>query len=333
VRLLEREDELTALEDVLKKGGVLIVEGGSGIGKTSLLAAAAERTAALGHELVRARGSELEAGFAFGVVRQLFERRLALASEDERRTLLAGPASAAEPVLAGKPLEGAAADTSFAVLHGLYWIAANLAAARPLVITVDDAHWADLASLRFLAYLAPRVEGLALSLLITMRPFPPADEPAPLTVIRAEARLLRPRLLSESAATDLVQSIAGSEVSAELCAALWRTSGGNPFYLTELLRGIEPSETPTENVRDRVTRHVAARIRRLDRDALRLAQSLAVIGDESELRHAASLAGLGFEAATRLAAGLVQLEILAADAPPRFLHPIVRESVEASLAV
>ncbi len=332
MRLLEREDELAALEDGLREGGVLMVEGGSGIGKTSLLAAAAERAAALGHELVRARGSELEAGFAFGVVRQLFERRLALASADERRALLAGPASAAKPVLAGKPVEGAAADTSFAVLHGLYWLAANLAAAQPLVITVDDAHWADLVSLRFLAYLAPRVEGLALSLLIALRPSRPAEEPAPLTAIRAEATVLRPRLLSEGAATDLVQSTAGSEVSAELCAALWRTSGGNPFYLTELLRGVEPSETPMENVRDGVTRHVAARIRRLDRDALRLAQSLAVLGDGSELRHAAALAGLGFEAGTRLAAGLVQLEILAADTTPRFLHPIVRDSVEASLA-
>src|SRR5439155_2775951 len=332
MRLLEREDELAALEDVLREGGVLMVEGGSGIGKTSLLAAAAERTAALGYELVRARGSELEAGFAFGVVRQLFERRLALASADERRALLAGPASAAKPVLAGKPVEGAAADTSFAVVHGLYWLAANFAAAQPLVITVDDAHWADLVSLRFLAYLAPRVEGLALSLLIALRPSRPAEEPAPLAAIRAEATVLRPRLLSEGAATDLVQSTAGIEVSGELCTALWRTSGGNPFYLTELLRGVEPSETPMENVRDGVTRHVAARIRRLDRDALRLAQSLAVLGDGSELRHAAALAGLGFEAGTRLAAGLVQLEILAAETPPRFLHPIVRDSVEASLA-
>ncbi|MDQ3978771.1 MAG: hypothetical protein M3314_04365, partial [Actinomycetota bacterium] len=85
MRLLEREDELAALEAVLMEGGVLIVEGGAGIGKTSLLAAAAERAAEFGHEVLRGRGSELEAGFAFGVVRQLFERRLALASGDERR--------------------------------------------------------------------------------------------------------------------------------------------------------------------------------------------------------------------------------------------------------
>src|ERR687896_1619517 len=183
MRLLEREDELATLEAVLMEGGVLIVEGGAGIGKTSLLAAAAERAAALGHEVLRGRGSELEAGFAFGVVRQLFERRLALASGDERRALLAGPAAVAEAVLIGKPGEGAAADTSFAVLHGLYWLAANFAVVRPLLIAVDDAHWADLPSLRCLAYLAPRVEGLALSLLGALRPARPAEEPPPLAAI------------------------------------------------------------------------------------------------------------------------------------------------------
>src|SRR5437899_7409114 len=123
MRLLEREHELATLEAVLMEGGVVIVEGGAGIGKTSLLAAAAERAAELRHEVLRARGSELEAGFAFGVVRQLFERRLAWASGDERRALLAGPASAAKPVLTGEPREGAGFDTSFAAIHGLYWLA------------------------------------------------------------------------------------------------------------------------------------------------------------------------------------------------------------------
>jgi predicted ATPase len=188
VRLLEREDELATLEGVLTEGGVVIVECGAGIGKTSLLTAAAEGAAELGHEVLRARGSELEAGSAFGIVRQLFERCLTLASGDERRALLAGPASAARPVLIGKPAERAATDTSFTVLHGLYWLAANFAAVRPIVIAVDDAHWADLPSLQFLAYLASRVEGLALSLLIALRPFRPGEEPPPLAAIRGEAR-------------------------------------------------------------------------------------------------------------------------------------------------
>jgi MoxR-like ATPase len=71
-----RERELAAVEVLLeRRDGVLVLEGRAGIGKTSLVEAACSRADELGHEVVRARGSELEAGFAFDVVRQLFERR------------------------------------------------------------------------------------------------------------------------------------------------------------------------------------------------------------------------------------------------------------------
>ena len=157
-RLRERERELAAVEVLLeRRGRVLLVEGRSGIGKTSLVEAACWRADELGHEVVRARGSELESGFAFGVVRQLFERRLAGAGRDEREALLAGPAAAVRLLLSGESAAQQAGDTSFAVLHGLYWLVVNLAASRPLLIAVDDAHWADEPSLRWLAYLAPRL--------------------------------------------------------------------------------------------------------------------------------------------------------------------------------
>jgi hypothetical protein len=69
-------------------------------------------------EILKARGSELEADFAFGVVRQLFERRLASADGEEREALLAGPAGAARPLLLGQTVQAPAYDRSFAVLHG-----------------------------------------------------------------------------------------------------------------------------------------------------------------------------------------------------------------------
>ena len=156
--------------ELLERGGAVLVEGGAGIGKTALLEEACRRAAGRGHEVLRARGSELEAGFAFGVVRQLFERRLAGAEESERDALLAGPAGAVRPLLLGELVEPSAFDTSFAVLHGLYWLTANLADRRPLLIAVDDAHWADEPSLRWLAHLAPRLEGLAVALLVALRP-------------------------------------------------------------------------------------------------------------------------------------------------------------------
>src|SRR5215470_6151662 len=154
MRLLERSRELAALRAVVVRGGVLVVEGGAGIGKTSLLKAAADLATRRGHEVLRGRGSDLETAFAFGVVRQIFEARLVRASTTEREAMFAGAAIAALPLLSGQPAAGPDLDTSFAVLHGLYWLAANMAAIRPLVLTVDDAHLADGPSLRWLAYVA-----------------------------------------------------------------------------------------------------------------------------------------------------------------------------------
>src|SRR5579884_2586417 len=123
-KLFEREGELAAVEALLERGGLLVVEGRAGIGKTSLVEVACRWAEERGREVLRARGSELEADFAFGVVRQLFERRLADASADEREALLVGPAAAVRPLLLGQLGEASAYDTSFAVLHGLYWLAA-----------------------------------------------------------------------------------------------------------------------------------------------------------------------------------------------------------------
>src|SRR5262245_978332 len=155
--LLEREREIAALERLLdrtreSRGAVVLIEGPAGIGKTRLLAAARER--ARGMTVLTARCSELEREFSFGAVRQLFEP---LARDPgQRERLLAGAAAAAEGVL-GAP-EGDA-EGSFAVLHGLYWATLNLAEEQPVLIAIDDLQWSDRPSLRFIAYLAARLEG------------------------------------------------------------------------------------------------------------------------------------------------------------------------------
>jgi DNA-binding CsgD family transcriptional regulator len=341
-QLLERERELAAVAELLgRRSGVLIIEVGVGIGKTSLVQAACGRAEELGYDVLSARGSELEADFAFGVVRQLFERRLAGAGEDERASLLVGPAAAVRPLLLGKTVEASAGDMSFAVLHGLYWLAANLSAVRPLLLAIDDAHWADELSLRWLTYLARRLDGLMLVLLVALRPSDPAFANATLLALRAEApTILRPALLSENAVGALVRTTLGSELSNGLCEAVWTASGGNPLYVTELLRALELNDRhlaeidpakPLVGGLEGIGRRVIARVRRVDPVALHLAQALAVLGDGCELRQAAATAGLEMIDATRLATVLVRSEVLADDDPPRFIHPVVRDALEASL--
>jgi DNA-binding CsgD family transcriptional regulator len=355
--LLERERELGGLEGLLQReSGVLVIEGGAGIGKSSLIEATCRRAAELQYRVLRASGSELEADFAFGVVRQLFERRLAEMEGGVRDALLDGPAAAARPLLLGRSASASTSETSsetspeafsetvsdtfFAVVHGLYWLALNFAVQRPVLIVVDDAHWADEPSLRWLAYLARRLEGLSVVLAVALRPNAPAAVSTPLLDVRAAAALLlRPALLSEDAVGHVVRASAGAATSDAVCSTLYAASGGNPLYLTELLRavndgtvaGLATGMLPSGGV-EGIARRVVARVRGVAPRALELAQALAVLGDQCEMRHAAGIAGLMTGDAARLAAALVRVEVLASDDPPRFMHPVIRAAIEASLA-
>jgi DNA-binding NarL/FixJ family response regulator len=341
--LLERERELAAAEELLNRGtGVLAIEAGVGIGKTSLVRAIRNRARELDCDVLTARGSELEANFAFGVVRQLFERRLACAGADDRASLLDGPAAAAGPLLLGMPVPTISRDDAFfAVAHGLYWLAANLAAFRPVLLAIDDAHWADEPSLRWLIFLARRLEGSRISLLFALRPCDPESENGSLLALRAEApTVLRPALLGESAVRAIVRARLGVGASDRVCGLAWTSSGGNPLYLTELLRAIalddrplphlDPEELPVSGL-EGIGQRVIGRVRRLNPAALHLAQAVAVLGDGCKLRHAAATAGLEMKDAARLAAGLVRLEVLSDDDPPRFIHPVIHAALEASL--
>src|SRR6266851_2951892 len=309
--LLERERELEAIEGVLDRGGVLILEGGAGSGKTSLVNTACERGTAAGQEVLRGRGSELESGFEFGVVLQLFERRVAAAEHSEANELFAGPAAAARPLFTGETVAVADAEVSFAVLHGLYWLAVNLAARRPLVMAVDDAHWVDGPSLRWLAYLAPRLGGLPVALILALRPAGAASEQPSLLVLHEQAAVVRPRLLSENATSEIVRSVIGGAAD-ELCAAAWRESGGNPFYLRELLRAGDL--TAVAHPSGGLSRLVAARIRGLDPRAprfwhpvLREVLEWSLAGDPRSSAHRAAAGLLGADGA---APGLVAAHLM-----------------------
>jgi DNA-binding CsgD family transcriptional regulator len=307
------------------------VEAGVGLGKTALVEAACVRASRLDCQVLRSRGSELEAEFAFGVVRQLFERRLATAGREEREALLAGPAAAIGPLLSAALPEGPP-DRSFAVLHGLYWLVCNLVTSGPLLLVVDDGHWADDPSLRWLAYMAARLEGLPVSLLVSMRPDYPARTGRSLLALRREAAaVIRPGLLSNDAVGSIVRGRLGEAATDDLCQAVWTASGGNPLYATELTRaGLDPAAGLAGGVEE-IARRVIERVGHLDPAALGLAQALAVLGDGCEVHHAAAIAGIETDVAARLAADLVRVDMLAEDRPPRFVHPVVRDALEASL--
>jgi DNA-binding CsgD family transcriptional regulator len=343
---VEREGELARIDALLAAaragdGGLLVVTGPAGIGKTVLLGAARERAGRAGMRVLAGRGGELEGGFSFGVARQLFEPLLAGAGAAERETLLAGAARQALIALGevGAAPSGVGSDALFAAVHGLYWLLVNVGGTGPVLVTVDDVHWADQASLRFVLYVADRLAGLPVGLVLGWRPSrgdgAVADRLARLEQIAA-GNVVWPAPLSREGVRALLADEFGATPAERFTEACQAVAGGNPFLLRELtasLRadGIGPEEEAADRVAGlgprSVARAVALRVGRLGPVAGEVARAAAILGDEAQLRQVAALAGVEPEEAASAVDGLAGIGVLEPGTPVRFVHAIVRTAV------
>jgi DNA-binding CsgD family transcriptional regulator len=352
--LLERERELERVRATLgavgrRNGGTLMVEGAAGIGKSRLLGEACALASDLGLRVLAARATELEQGFPFGVVRQLFERRLLEADGGERDRWLAGAAALAADVLSGAPTAlvaprpgPAAGDPGYAWQHGLYWLASNLAADSPVALVIDDLQWCDAPSARALAFIARRLEGEPLALILATRPLDPALTPeAAALVADPGIELLRPSPLTEAAVGSMVAARVSSTPDARFVRACFEVTGGNPFLLGELLdeaaaRGIEPNRAAADDVGAMVPRGVAnavlLRLARLAPAAVALARALSALGDGAQVGDAARLAGLGGAALETAMGALVSAGVVEPGGTVRFTHPILRAAIHGDLS-
>lgn len=152
--------ERAAAEARAGRGGVVLMRAGAGTGKTALLDAWAGVQQPGEIRVVSASGAELEQGFAFAVLRQLVEPLLARAGDEGRARLLSGPAQLASHALSVEGTGELSPEASLGLLHSLYWLTVHAADEGPLALVVDDVHWADRPSARWLEYLARRLRGL-----------------------------------------------------------------------------------------------------------------------------------------------------------------------------
>lgn len=354
--LLERSGELAALSELIEdtrdgRGGMVLIEGEAGIGKTALLSMTEERARERGLQVLTARCAAMEQGFAYGAALQLVEPAIAGAGAEERRGLLSGAAALAQPVLSAGAFDEAslsATDASYAALHGLYWLAANLSARQPLLLAVDDLHWIDLPSLRWLSYLARRLDGVPVALGVTTRSDEPPVDLELLTELASNplCRLLQPRQLSAKAVAQVVGVVLGEPPHDAFCAACASATGGNPFLLRELVNaladdGVAPTREAAALVPEfgpqAVSRHVLARLSRRSPAAVQLARAGAVLGDRTELCLVAQLADLDEGTAAGAAAELQRVGILQRGARPgehglAFAHAIVRNAIYHALS-
>jgi DNA-binding CsgD family transcriptional regulator len=335
VELLEREAELERIDELIaaavaSEGRLLVIEGRAGVGKTALLAELRSRAARRGMSVFAGRGTELESGFAFGLVRQLFEPAVRRAPAG----LFEGAAGLAAPVFGmsdGAPAEGQ-------LFHGLYWLAADLAEKGPILLAVDDAHWADQASLRCLGYVLNRLEGLPMLVVLATRPVESGTSAEALAGIVADpgVRHLRLEALGEVSVAALIPLELGVEPDREFATACHRATAGNPLAVRVLLRdlaarGIQPTAAAARTLEEtapvEIGHRALAALAPMGEPAVRLARALSVAGDGLDLRLVSALSGLDPGHASDMADSLARVDLLTPERPLRFVHPLLRSAV------
>jgi DNA-binding CsgD family transcriptional regulator len=351
--LLEREHEVERVHSVLRAAGrrsgrVLVIEGAAGLGKSRLLEQARAAAPDLGVSVLAALASDLEQGYPFGVMRQLFERPLLEAESGERERWLTGAAALAADVVTASPTppgllaDGSISGESYAWQHGLYWLAANISADSPLVLVVDDLQWCDAQSVRALAFIARRLDGLPLAILLATRPLDPALTPEAATLVAGPAvELLRPSPLTEAAVAALVDARLGAEPHTRFVRACLQATDGNPFLVGELLeeaaaRGVDPTAAAAADVAAIVPHGVAnavlLRLARLPPAAAALARALSVLGECTQVRDAGRLAALAEGDVEKALAALLSAGVVQPGTAARFTHPILRAAIYGDLS-
>ncbi|MEV7393066.1 BTAD domain-containing putative transcriptional regulator [Streptomyces sp. NPDC091215] len=336
--LVERDLQIAELRDSLRaamdgRPGVVLIEGPAGIGKSRLLGEVRELAAGERVLILTARGSQREKDYGFGVVRQLFERVVS----DSQEAFFAGSAAAAGAVFG---TVWGQQPQSFAVLNGLCELTRRLVQVRgPLMLAVDDLQWCDSGSVRFLAYLASRLEGLPVLVALTLRTGDPQQgEELPGTLMAGPSVVrIRPTPLTASGVAGLVRRTLGEEPQEEFTAACHRATAGNPLLLRQLLRalharGTRPDAAHSEEVAETGARAVSGlvlgRLARLPEEAGAAAQAVAVLGDGAAmLAEVAALMERPEAEAAQAIAPLVHAEILTDGQPHAFVHPLVGDAI------
>ncbi|KUO15597.1 ATP-binding protein [Streptomyces dysideae] len=353
--LFERETELSAVDEALgelvgsrldgagppdrPRGALLAFAGRAGIGKTTLLAEVRRRAAARGCTVVSARGGDQEQRVAFHVARQLLQPRLAGAPESELRSSLGSWYDIVGPALGLCAPTGGAPPDQQGLRDGLDWVLTHLAVQRaPMVLVLDDAHWADPESLRWLAAFAPRAEELPMLVVVAYRPDELPDHAESFRHLpgRAGGRPIGLEPLSAAAVARLARESLGAYTDDAFCRECWAVTAGNPFETVELLakvrdRGLAPTETGAHLLRDLAAAvkgsGLVARLERLGASTVRFAWACAVLGTEIRPALAAAVAGVGPEEAADAADALRGVRILTGVDTLEFVHPLIATAV------
>jgi len=310
--LLERDGEMRRMSGVLQltgdgTGGVVVLAGPLGNGKTALLRALSRHPATASFSVLYASATLMEQGHPYGVIRQLLEPALA-------------------DVWDGPPDE---------VAQGLLGFLRNLSRTRPLLLLVDDLQWADHQSAVVLEALARRVRHLGAVMVVTVREGDPlADDPVVASILTAATLRLCPEPLSPSGAAKLLRARLGRACDQSFTLACHAATGGNPLLLTALalawaVDGRPPVAANADLVRtlrpSLARERLVACMRVLPEPVRRLLTAAAVLGESAEPDVVRALAGLDESSHAEVVRGLGRLGLFSGN---DFAYPVAREAAD-----
>ncbi|MFE9095716.1 ATP-binding protein [Streptomyces sp. NPDC007264] len=360
--LWERDAEVAAITEAVdalrddasprEPGSLLVFSGEAGIGKTALLAEARRIAEQRGCTVWSARGGETVTSVPFNVVRQLLQPALVSLMPAEAREYLGDWYDIAGPAL-GITSPGERQADPQGVCDGLVVAVSRLAEREwPLVLLVDDAHWADQETLHWLAAFCERLGDLRVLVVVAHRPGEADGESGRhLETITAAAG--RPvgtlSVLTPEATAGLTRATVGVHADAPFCREVWAVTGGNPYETVELLAKVQDSQlAPVEESADELRalnrsargNGLVARLESLGIEATRFAWAAAILGSGITVELVARLATLRPQDARRCAELLGAARILTeADPSSRqtddgeleFVHPLIASAVYRSI--
>jgi DNA-binding NarL/FixJ family response regulator len=345
-QLVGRATELAVLDDALsgldrRRFAALELVGEPGIGKTRLLAELGARADGAGTLALSGSASELERELPFWVFVDALDEYVQ--SLEPRRLDALGDETLAElgHVLPSLNVPGADAgreDERYRTHRAVRRLLETMAATKPLVLLLDDLHWADSGSIELLGALLRRPPAAAVLIALAVRP---RQMPERLSGALARAHgagtLTRVELSGLSAAES--RELLGAELDGAVAEELYHESGGNPFYLQQLARAPHPKAGDGNgaevslagvDVPHAVAAALAEELALLPADARRVLEGAAVSGDPFEPELAAAAAGRPEEAAVDALDELLRRDLVRhTDVPRRFRfrHPLVRRAV------
>jgi DNA-binding CsgD family transcriptional regulator len=318
----------------------VFVTGEPGIGKTCLLLELIRQAEQRGCLALRGSAAEFERELPFGVIVDAFDEYLEALDRREFNRLSAedlGELSGVFPALSslnpGTDQPTTAAER-FRAYRAIRDLIESLAVRQPLVLVLDDLHWADGASLELTAYLLRHPPRGSVMVAATLRGGQ-ADRGLMAALERAtkDADVVRPielGPLTRADATTLIASVDGAERD-----GIYETSGGNPFYLLQLSLMSADTHGPSiargsDGVPEPISAAIIGELDGLSATTRSLAEAAAVAGDPFELDLAATTAGMEDWQALEALDELIGSDLVRPDEVPRrfhFRHPLVRRAV------